>query len=118
MIITQMSLKVNPKELNFSGKNVYNNTIPNELFVEKEGSVVIGEAVRQRILELCQARKITVNKLATMSGITQSTLSNIVSGRNNSATVSTIKKICDGLDITIVEFFQAPCFENLEQELK
>lgn len=75
-------------------------------------------AVRQRILELCAQRKITVNRLATLSGITQSTLNNIVSGRNNSATVSTIKKLCDGLDITLREFFNTPAFDDLEQEIK
>ena len=80
--------------------------------------MVIGEAVRQRIWELCDERHITINKLSTICGITQSTLNNIISGRNNSATISTIKKICDGLGITIVEFFSAPYFKNLEQELK
>ena len=80
--------------------------------------MTIGEAVRYRILDLCSDRNITVNKLSTICGITQSTLNNIISGRNNSATVSTIKKICDGLDITIIDFFQSPRFDNLEQELK
>ena len=51
----------------------------------------IGEAVKERILELCQERNISVNKLATISGVTQSTVNNIVSGRNNSTTISTIK---------------------------
>lgn len=78
----------------------------------------IGEAVKERILELCHERHITVNKLATISGVTQSTLNNIVSGRNNSATVSTVKKICDGLDISIESFFSADIFRHLEQELK
>jgi len=78
----------------------------------------IGDAVRLRILELCDVQKITVNKLSTLSGITQSTLNNIVSGRNNSTTVSTIKKICDGLEITILDFFSSPLFANLEQEIK
>ena len=78
----------------------------------------IGEAVVKRILELCKENDITINKLSTISGITQSTLNNIVSGRNNSATVSTIKKICDGLNITIVDFFNTEYFLNLEQELK
>ena len=78
----------------------------------------IGSAVRLRILELCEEHNITVNKLATISGVTQSTLNNIVSGRNNSATVSTVKKLCDGLEISIVSFFSSPLFENLEQELK
>lgn len=78
----------------------------------------IGKAVKQRILELCAERDITVNKLATISGVTQSTLNNIISGRNNSTTVSTIKKLCDGLDISISEFFLSPIFDNLEQEIK
>lgn len=78
----------------------------------------IGTAVKERILELCSERNITVNKLATISGVTQSTLSNIISGRNNSTTVSTIKKLCDGLDISISEFFSSPIFDNLEQEIK
>lgn len=78
----------------------------------------IGEATKLRILELCSENKITVNKLATLSGITQSTLSNIVGGRNNSTTISTIKKLCDGLDISICDFFQTPLFEDLEQEIK
>lgn len=78
----------------------------------------IGEAVRLRILELCREHHMTVNKLSTISGITQSTLNNIVSGRNKSATVSTIKKICDGLELSIIEFFQSELFEHLEQEIK
>ena len=78
----------------------------------------IGEAVKLRILELCNLNNITVNKLATISGITQSTLSNITGGRNNSTTVSTVKKLCDGLDITIEEFFRSELFRNLEQEIK
>ena len=78
----------------------------------------IGEATKLRILELCKENKITINKLATISGITQSTLSNIVGGRNNSATISTIKKICDGLNISIRDFFKSNLFDNLEQEIK
>ena len=75
-------------------------------------------AVRSRILELCRQRHITINRLATLSGVTQSTLNNIVSGRNNSATVATIKKLCDGLDITLRDFFNVPAFDDLEQEIK
>lgn len=78
----------------------------------------IGEAVKLRIIELCKMKGITVNKLSTISGLTQSTLSNITSGRNNSTTISTIKKICDGLDISIEEFFCSDLFRNLEQEIK
>lgn len=78
----------------------------------------IGEATRIRIIELCGGRGITVNKLATICGITQSTLSNIIGGRNNSTTISTIKKICDGLNISVQEFFASQLFDNLEQEIK
>ena len=80
--------------------------------------MTIGDAVRERILELCRERHITVNKLSTISGLTQSTVNNIVNGRNKSATISTIKKICDGLDITIIEFFSSELFEDLGQELE
>lgn len=80
--------------------------------------MVIGEAVKLRILELCEERNITINRLATMCGITQSTLNNIVGGRNNSTTISTIKKICDGLEISVLDFFSNPLFENLEQEIR
>lgn len=75
-------------------------------------------AVQNRILDLCAEREITINKLATICGLTQSTLNNIISGRNNSLTVSTLKKICDGLDITIKEFFDSHHFDDLEQEIK
>ena len=78
----------------------------------------VGDAVRLRIMELCRERNITVNKLSTLCGITQSTLSNIIGGRNNSTTVSTVKKICDGLEISLVEFFSSDLFHNLEQEIR
>ena len=80
--------------------------------------VNIGEAVKARILELCREYNITVNKLSDMSGVTQSTVNNIVNGRNHSTTVSTVKKLCDGLGITIEEFFQSELFQGLEQEIK
>ena len=81
-------------------------------------SMNIGEAVKARILELCAQYNISINKLSSMSGVTQSTLNNIVSGRNNSTTVSTIKKLCDGLGITIQDFFNSDLFQDLEQELR
>ena len=80
--------------------------------------MTISKAVIFRILELCRQNDITLNKLSTICGITQSTLNNIVSGRNNSTTVSTLKKICDGLEISILDFFTSPLFEDLEQEIK
>ena len=78
----------------------------------------IGEAVRVRIVQLCEEREISVNKLSNISGVTQSTVNNIVSGRNRSATISTIKKLCDGFGITIQEFFDAEKFHDLEQEVR
>ena len=77
----------------------------------------ITTAVRERILALCKNRNITINKLGTICGITQSTLKNMTSGRNG-LTVITLKKICDGLEITIGEFFSTPEFDALEQEIK
>ncbi len=78
----------------------------------------ISEAVRLRILELCRERLITVNKLSIICGITQSTLSNIVNKNIKNPTVSTVKKICDGLEITMQEFFTSAIFDSLEQEIK
>lgn len=78
----------------------------------------IGEAVRERIIELCQKQDISINKLSNISGVTQSTVNNIVSGRNRSATISTIKKLCDGFGITIQDFFESELFHDLEQEIK
>ena len=60
--------------------------------------MTVGEAVRRRILTLCEERNITINRLSILSGITQSTLNNIISGRNHTTTVATIKKVCDGED--------------------
>ena len=80
--------------------------------------VNVGEAVKERILQLCNERDISINKLSSLSGVTQSTVNNIVSGRNHSATVSTVKKLCDGLGITIEDFFNSELFRGLEQEIK
>jgi transcriptional regulator with XRE-family HTH domain len=77
-----------------------------------------GEALSQRILGLCRERNLSVNRLCTISGVTQSTVNNILSGRNASTTVSTIKKLCDGLEITLGEFFSTPEFDHLEQEIR
>lgn len=77
-----------------------------------------GEALRDRILNLCEERKITVNKLSTVCGMTQSTLNNIVNGSSKDPKISTVKKICDGLEITLSEFFDDKVFDNLKQEIK
>ena len=78
----------------------------------------IGEAVKIRIIELCNEQSITVNKLSIVCGITQSTINNITSGRNDSTTIATIKKNCDGLEISIRDFFDSNVFNDLEQEIE
>lgn len=77
----------------------------------------VGNAVKNRIIQLCRERNISINKLCIICGITQSTINNIISGRNNSTSVATVKKLCDGLGITLGEFFSTPEFDNLEQEI-
>ena len=72
--------------------------------------MTMGDAVADRIKEPCRQRSITLNKLATISDITQSTLNNIVSGTSKNPIISTVKKICDDLNIGIVEFFDIPIF--------
>jgi len=80
--------------------------------------VTIGEAVKARVLELCREKGLSINRLSIVSGITQSTVNNFVSGRNHSITLSTLKKLCDGMEITIPEFFSSELFRDLEQEVK
>ena len=78
----------------------------------------ISDAVAERILELCMAQNITVNKLATFSGVTQSTVNDIVNRKAKNIGIITIKKLCDGLDMTLGEFFSTPEFDALEQEIR
>ena len=75
-------------------------------------TVTVGEAVKKRILQLCAENDLSINKLCTISGVTQSTVNNIVSGRNNSATVATVKKLCDGLEMSVRDFFDDPLFDS------
>jgi len=75
-------------------------------------------AVRQRIIDLCHSHNISLNKLSTISGMTQSSLNNIINTGSNNPTISTIAKICDGLEISIREFFNDEIFEYIEQEVK
>lgn len=75
-------------------------------------------AVRNRILELCGERGISINKLATISALPPSSIKNILYGKSQNPKLITIKMICDGLDITLGEFYSTPEFDSLEQELK
>ncbi len=78
----------------------------------------ISNAVSKRILELCKERNITVNKLSTISAVTQSTVNDIVNNKAKNIGIVTIKKLCDGLEITISDFFDTPYFRNMEQEIQ
>ena len=78
----------------------------------------LSEAIVRRICELCEERNITINKASNWSGVTQSTVSDIVNGVTKNPTVSTLKKLCDGFEISIREFFNSDLFDDLEQEIK
>ncbi len=80
--------------------------------------MTLGNAISKRILNLCEEHKISLNRLSNICGITQSTLNNIISGVSQNPTVSTVKKICDGLEITLIDFFNDELFSNLESEIK
>lgn len=77
-----------------------------------------GKAVKNRIMELCNKKRWSYNSLANYSGIPSSTLKNIISGKSENPGITTIKKLCDGLEMTLGEFFSTPEFDNLEQEIK
>ena len=75
-------------------------------------------AIKNRILFLCGERNISINKLATICGLPPSSVKNILYGRSSDPKILTIKKICDGLDISLADFFTSSEFETLEQEIK
>lgn len=74
------------------------------------------EAVKIRILKLCKERKITINKLATLSGMPQSTVNSLVDGTSQNPKLLTILRICLGLDMEIREFFNDDMFIGLDDE--
>ena len=78
----------------------------------------IVSAIRDRILRLCAEHNITINKLATLSALPPSSIKNILYGKSNDPKIRTIKKICDGLNITLIDFFNSPEFESLDQAIK
>ena len=76
------------------------------------------QAVAVRIQELCKERGITVNTLANMAGTSPSTIYSMLNEKSKNPGVVSIKKICEGLEISIREFFDSDLFDNLEQEIK
>jgi len=76
------------------------------------------EAIVKRFQQLCQERNIKYNELATLSGVTPSTVYSMMDNRRKDISAVTVKKLCDGLDISISDFFNDPLFEYLEQEIQ
>lgn len=76
------------------------------------------DAVRNRILSLCGAREITIHKLSTICALPPSSIKNILYGKSQNPKLITIKMICDGLGITLGEFFSTPEFDALEPEIQ
>lgn len=78
----------------------------------------VKDAVANRFLSLCNERNIRINELANISGVTPSTAYSMMDERRRDISIVTIKKFCDGLEITLGEFFSTSEFDNLEQEIK
>ena len=75
-------------------------------------------AVRNRILQLCGERNISINKLANICGLPPSSVKNILYGKSQNPKILTVKMICDGLGITLAQFFDTDEFNHLEQEIR
>ena len=78
----------------------------------------VKDCIVQRFMQLCRERGIRLNELANLSGVTPSTVYSMADDRRREISVSTVKKLCDGLGISLGEFFSAPSFDDLEQEIK
>ncbi len=78
----------------------------------------VKDVVAERFKNLCVERKITLNELANISGVTPSTAYSMMDETRRDVSIVTIKKFCDGLEITLGEFFSTAEFDNLEQEIK
>ena len=80
--------------------------------------VGVKDAVTERFIEIYEERSIRPNELATLSGVTPSTVYSMLNSSRRDISILTIKKLCDGLDMTLGEFFSTPEFDNLEQEIE
>lgn len=78
----------------------------------------VKEAVVERFRELMAQRNMRPNELANLSGVTPSTVYSMLDQRRKELSINVIKKLCDGLEITLGEFFNVPLFDELEQEIK
>ncbi|MCI5515076.1 MAG: helix-turn-helix transcriptional regulator [Oscillospiraceae bacterium] len=77
----------------------------------------IKEAVAQRIINLCKERNIAINALGNISGVNLSTIYSMLNTKSKNPGVVSLQKICDGLEISIRDFFNDPLFDNIEQEI-
>ncbi len=80
--------------------------------------MTIKQAVEKRILQLCDERGIAVNTLANLSGVSPSTVYSMLNEKSRNPGIVSLKKLCDGLEISIREFFDSDLFNDLEQEIK
>ena len=80
--------------------------------------MTVKEAVVARFTEILKERNMRLNELANLSGITPSTVYSMMDERRKELTINVIKKLCDGLDMTLGEFFSSPIFDELEQEIR
>lgn len=80
--------------------------------------MIVKQAVVARLMDICRQRSIKPNELATLSGLTPSTVYSVLDSRRKDISIVTIKKLCDGLDLTLGKFFSAPEFDALEQEIR
>ncbi len=78
----------------------------------------VKDAVAKRFADICKERNMKINELANISGVTPSTAYSMMDKNRRDISIITIKKFCDGLNITLGEFFSAPDFDDLEQEIK
>ena len=78
----------------------------------------VKDAVVRRFQQLCAQRNIRINELANLSGVTASTAYSMMDESRRDVSIVTIKKFCDGLNISLGEFFSTPEFDTLEQEIK
>ena len=79
---------------------------------------MIKQTVADRIIKLCEQRGIKPNELATRSGVTPSSVYSMLDPKRKEVTINLIKKLCDGLEISLREFFDDEIFDEVEQEIK
>ena len=76
------------------------------------------EAIAERIRQLCKERGLTPNGISNIAAVPQATVKSILNGESKNPGTVTIKKLCDGLEMTLGDFFSTPEFDALEQEIQ